>query len=305
MSPAKNELSGPLRVAFVGVTGSGKSTLINAIMGRKILKTGAAADTTDSVDKVEYKKGHLVLIDTPGVGGCAHNYEETTITMLGLNGSPDAELPDVVVEMLLESNKQVVAFHRRLLQKYTPIIVRSTHVLGTKQSQHEAKKDAARLGVDGLILLDGRGEPKTLKNLFTAIEKRANGQKIVWPDPFVVCPECDGSGKGAPCSCKGVKVRCSACKGSGERKVREECDTCGGRGWITEDDIVSKVKRFFTDDPENEKCTKCVGGKVWKLTRCGKCRGTGKVKCAKCGGSGILPCKVCNGKGKVRRSTLF
>lgn len=57
----------PARIAVVGMTTAGKSSLINSLFGKDIVEIRATADTTEVVTRLEL--GHLVLYDTPGLIG--------------------------------------------------------------------------------------------------------------------------------------------------------------------------------------------------------------------------------------------
>ena len=76
-----------IRIAFAGRTRSGKSTLINALLGDDACNITAAVDTTDKVHKLaageDGGQSGIYLFDTPGVGG-EESYEGWTRAYLGL-----------------------------------------------------------------------------------------------------------------------------------------------------------------------------------------------------------------------------
>lgn len=68
----RGEEQKPLRIAVFGQPGAGKSTLINAILGEEVAKSGAGTDTSTSAQRYEYAKsltaGEVDIWDLPGYG---------------------------------------------------------------------------------------------------------------------------------------------------------------------------------------------------------------------------------------------
>ena len=76
-------LSAP-KIALVGMTSAGKTSLLNALFGKDIAKVERTPDTTDCVLRVEFPTG-LVLYDTPGIQGSDElGFENITRLFLGL-----------------------------------------------------------------------------------------------------------------------------------------------------------------------------------------------------------------------------
>lgn len=66
LAPHRNSLEKPLRIMVAGIPNVGKSTLINALAGRKIAKTGDEPAITKTQQWVEIGNG-VELLDTPGI----------------------------------------------------------------------------------------------------------------------------------------------------------------------------------------------------------------------------------------------
>ena len=61
-----------VRCGVIGIAGSGKSSLINAIAGEQVCATGCTEQTQE---KQEYRHHGLILVDLPGCGTDAHRRE--------------------------------------------------------------------------------------------------------------------------------------------------------------------------------------------------------------------------------------
>lgn len=55
-----------VRIAFFGQPGAGKSSLINKIIGRKVMRTGAETDVTKKAETIEHNSA--IYVDLPGYG---------------------------------------------------------------------------------------------------------------------------------------------------------------------------------------------------------------------------------------------
>lgn len=66
MIPARSQAGRPVRAMIMGIPNVGKSTLLNAILGRKLAKVGNEPAVTRHQKKYTVQKG-LALSDTPGI----------------------------------------------------------------------------------------------------------------------------------------------------------------------------------------------------------------------------------------------
>jgi GTP-binding protein EngB required for normal cell division len=62
----KQEEKKPLRIALFGQPGAGKSSIINKLVGQKVVQEGTGTDTTVDAQVVDWPP--LVLVDLPGYG---------------------------------------------------------------------------------------------------------------------------------------------------------------------------------------------------------------------------------------------
>ena len=69
------EKRGNLNIILMGSTGVGKSTLINAVFGKELAKSGTGQPITQNLVKYKSDKKGLVLWDTKGIE--AKNYDGT------------------------------------------------------------------------------------------------------------------------------------------------------------------------------------------------------------------------------------
>ena len=131
---------GTTNILLMGATGSGKSSLINAIFGSNVVKAGTGQPVTQNLEKVKIKEKGLILWDTKGIE--AGNYEET---MRKLTEEVDApfktakekdELPHIALLCIKESSSRIENREHELLEitkKHDiPTIVVFTDMRGDK-----------------------------------------------------------------------------------------------------------------------------------------------------------------------------
>jgi GTP-binding protein len=172
-------------VCFMGRSNVGKSSLINALVGRKIARTSSTPGATRSINlyKVHYEYGGtrkwLILSDFPGFGyskvpkGTYDTWERLVEGYIVANPSIRRLLwifdvrrePDRLDEMLIEW-----LTYRRL--SYTTVVTKIDKVGHSYVAQ---KKEYLRraLGCDDIFLFsskDGYGRKELLSHIFSLIE---------------------------------------------------------------------------------------------------------------------------------------
>jgi GTPase Era involved in 16S rRNA processing len=147
----------PPRIALVGMTSAGKSSLINALFGESISEVRRNADTTDCVLTAKFPSG-LVIYDTPGLAGDEElGYENITRLFLDLQQEEDS------------TNFTSVPFQENLTE------VRELSLEKLKQLQ---PLDAILFLVDISRTLN-KYEKKALKSFFFELKDKYEGRVVV------------------------------------------------------------------------------------------------------------------------------
>jgi GTP-binding protein EngB required for normal cell division len=109
----------PPRIALVGMTTAGKTSLVNTLFGQQLADVSITPDTTKSVFRVEFPSG-LVIYDTPGVFGKG-NLENITRLFLHLQQDSEFPLASHVPYRFDTMHQTVVELGPALLKKQAPI----------------------------------------------------------------------------------------------------------------------------------------------------------------------------------------
>ena len=107
-------------VAIIGEPNSGKSTLMNALVGQKITITTPKAQTTRTNVRGVISEGHtqMIFIDTPGIFAAAHKFEQAMVKA-AWSGANDADAVLLLVDAVrgitpaLETLISALAIHAK------------------------------------------------------------------------------------------------------------------------------------------------------------------------------------------------
>ena len=103
-----------LNIVLFGATGVGKSSLVNAVFGNDIVKSGAGEPITQFLEKIEIKSKGITLWDTKGIE--AKDYKNTKQLLIkdidsgfqkAFDSNNDDEAPHVVWLCIKESSKRI------------------------------------------------------------------------------------------------------------------------------------------------------------------------------------------------------
>ena len=172
----RDHLGGAIVVAVAGGTGSGKSSLLNALAGQEVVSTSVLRPHTDEplawipagdaatssmmaalgVDNlVEHDGGHrLAIVDLPDLDSVEHNHRSLVETIL--------PLMDAVIWMFDPVKYHDPSIHGEFLAKmteYEPVFV---FALNKVDRLDEAEAEAVEAHLGGILKLDGFRDPEVI-----------------------------------------------------------------------------------------------------------------------------------------------
>lgn len=105
-------------VAIIGEPNTGKSTLINALVGQKISITTPKAQTTRTNVRGVLSEGacQMIFIDTPGIFSAAHKFEQSMVKA-AWSGAGDAD----AVLVMVDATKGITEGLSQLLSTLAPL----------------------------------------------------------------------------------------------------------------------------------------------------------------------------------------
>lgn len=160
MNKAKQETDKlpPINILVAGKTGSGKSTLINALFREEMAKTGVGLPVTQFVEKISKEGIPLNLYDTRGLELSIEVQEEVLKSMADLIGKQKLQGPDQEIHVayycLNASSARIEPYEIEIIQvlaKQIPVIIVLTQAIGDQYKEFEKALKTMDLPVRGIV----------------------------------------------------------------------------------------------------------------------------------------------------------
>ncbi|MDR2001283.1 MAG: ribosome biogenesis GTPase YlqF, partial [Zoogloeaceae bacterium] len=106
LAPHRNDGTKPLRMMIMGIPNVGKSTLMNALVKRRVAAVGDEPAVTKQQQRIDLSP-RLILFDTPGlmwpkIEHDADGYMLAASHAIGVNAVPEEEVATFLARLLLE-----------------------------------------------------------------------------------------------------------------------------------------------------------------------------------------------------------
>ena len=148
----------PINIIVAGKTGSGKSTLINALFREKLATTGVGQPITQSIEKITKDGMPLTLYDTKGLELSAEVQEEVLRSLSDLIRSQaekgEREAIDVIYYCINANMGRIESFEIELIQalaEILPVIVVLTQAIGQEHRDFVKYLQGQELGAKRII----------------------------------------------------------------------------------------------------------------------------------------------------------
>ncbi len=153
---------GPFKSGFVALVGrpnAGKSTLINAIVGDKVLITSPTAQTTRHRISAVYNEPHMqiVLVDTPGLHKPVDALGEE-LNISALNALKDVDVAAMLVDGSQEAGRgdEWVARHVAASKARKILVISKADIVDQDQARAQVERMGAYCTFDDVIVLSAK-----------------------------------------------------------------------------------------------------------------------------------------------------
>lgn len=160
LAKANSELSNmqPINIMIAGKTGSGKSTLINALFRENIAKTGVGLPITQEVQQLTKEGVPLTLFDTQGLELSAEVQHDVLTSLSNLIKQEKAKGERHQLHLAyycLNANMSRIESYEidllRALAEQLPVIIVLTQAIGEETENFERYLQALDLPVEGIV----------------------------------------------------------------------------------------------------------------------------------------------------------
>lgn len=146
----------PTNIIVAGKTGSGKSTLINALFREKIAETGVGAPVTQHIEKITKEGMPIVLYDTKGLELTPQAQHDVLVSISNLIKENKGTKDEIhLVYYTLNANmRRIEPYEEELIRavaKQIPVILVLTQAIGQEYHQFETYLQKQSLPVKAIV----------------------------------------------------------------------------------------------------------------------------------------------------------
>lgn len=148
-----------LNIMTMGKTGTGKSTLINAVFGKEVVETGIGEPVTKNLEKIEMKDNPVAIYDTRGIEMDSEGQRESREEILNeierrANLGDSDERIHIIWYCINSGGNRIEDYEIEIIEKMNeiaPVIIVLTQSIGTEAVEFAKYIKSQNVDYDGLI----------------------------------------------------------------------------------------------------------------------------------------------------------